>query len=329
MEDGRHKIKSLLPTLFLAAFNLMGRTDVFIIAPTPTGPLPGPSYVATFFPFFLQQIQLTSMRYQQVYSASVFSNVPPECLYVTTLTFFQDINQQGTTKLTITNMQVNLSTTQRPSDGLSSNFEENVGPDDTVVFGAGPHEFDDTANPGRFPIFLDRPFRYNAASGNLLVDVRILNGAGPVAHNFPALSAFNSSTDEVSRVWATNVAFATATGADTTGLDTVIQFSPVPSLRIYSSTFNTPTNYIAVEWATQPTVFVLQQSTLLGNKGSWQTITNNTGGPSASFQRYFLPVESTGPAAFYRLVWESGQPVRAATFPFMPAKTIRETLPME
>lgn len=285
--------------------------DKFVIAPASTG-----LTTETFFPFFLQQIQMSSMRYQQVYNASVFSNVPPECIYVSTLTFFEGFTQQGLTSLTITNMQINLSTTQRAADGLSTNFAENIGPDDTVVFGPGPHVFDGVVSGSRFPIQLNPPFRYNPATGNLLLDVRIFNGAGPVAINLPRLEAFNSLTDESSRVWATNVTDGIASGADTAGLDTVVQFSPVPSLVIYTTgTNNTPTNYIVVDWPSEPTVFRLQQSAKLGTGVIWQTVSNIT------IPRYYFPLESAGSAGFYRLIWQTGEPIQPAALSVMPLKS--------
>src|SRR2546430_17153111 len=116
---------SLLTLLMIAATQTcLG--DALVIAPAPPpGPVGGPGYTETFFPFFLQQIQLKSLRYQQIYSASLFSNVPPECIYITTLTFSQGYTQQGLTLLTITNMQINLATTQRGVDEMSTNFAEN------------------------------------------------------------------------------------------------------------------------------------------------------------------------------------------------------------
>ncbi|HXT40457.1 MAG TPA: hypothetical protein VN887_10595 [Candidatus Angelobacter sp.] len=315
-------MKRWLLTLFIGAIHECCPADAFIIAPTPPpGPGPGPAYTATFFPFFLQQIQLNSMRYQQVYNASVFTNVAPECIYITTLTFIQSFNQQGTTKLTITNMQINLSTTQSGADNLSTNFADNVGSDDTIVFGPGRHDFDDTMGGGRFLILLDQPFRYNPSSGNLLLDVRIFNGAGPVVTNplaSPALQAFNSLTDESSRVWATNVTDSVASGVDTMGLDTVIQFSAVPSLQIQvESVFGT--NRQVVRWPAQPSVFVPQTSPQVGSNAVWQTITNGIlGSPDGPDRAIYLPVPPLGTSGFYRRLWESGKPAQPVAISVLP-----------
>ena len=310
MDKQRQRILRWLLALLLATTDGLCCADVFIIGPFP--PPGGQGNTDTFFPFFLQQIRLQSMRYQQVYNASVFSNVPPECIYISTLAFFQGSSQSGCTILTVTNMQINLSTTQRAADGLSTNFVENVGPDDTIVFGPEREDFNNCL-PGRFLIQLDRPFRYNPALGNLLLDVRIFNGGGPQAMNLPRLAAFDPATDGSSRVWSTNVADAVATGVDTIALDTVMQLSAVPSLVIYTTgTTNTPTNYIVIDWPNEPSVFRLQQSERFGPGSIWQTVTN------AAAPRYFFPVESAGSAAFYRLIWDSGQPLQPATVPIIP-----------
>src|ERR1043165_2493706 len=82
--------------------------DAFVLAPTPPpGGVGAPGWTESFFPFFLQQIQLKSMRYQQVYGASLFLNVAPECIYVSKLYFDKGFTQQGATIVTVTNMQIN------------------------------------------------------------------------------------------------------------------------------------------------------------------------------------------------------------------------------
>jgi hypothetical protein len=314
------KINSWFAVLFLTGVDLQCGADAFIVAPTP-GAVGGPTDTASFLPFLIKQITVSpfsSMRYQQVYDASVFTNVDPNLIYITTLTFFLDDFGKGAFPWTVTNMQINLSTTPRLADNLSTNFAENVGADDMIVFGPSRHDFPLSSLHERLPILLDRPFRYNPALGDLLLDVRVFNGSGLIDMNNPELNAYNSPMDESSRVWATNVADAVASGSDTTGLDTVIQFSAIPSLVIYTTgTNNTPTNYVVIDWPSQPSVFRLQHSEKLGTDAIWQTVTN------ATAPRYFFPVESAGAAAFYRLVWEEGQPVEVqpGTVPKMRGTT--------
>ncbi len=153
-----------------------------------------------------------------------------------------------------------------------------------------------------------RPFRYNPAAGNLLLDVHLRRRAQLRRRpSCGAMLAFNSPTDTVSRVWASGVTALTADSADTIGLSTMIRFSPVPSLRAYTSTAGTPTNLVLLEWNTNPNSFVLQRSTSLGSGAVWQNITSLPGLYSdVLFRRYYFPAGSGRAANFYRLVWPGG-----------------------
>jgi hypothetical protein len=246
------------------------------------------------------------MRYQQVYDRSLFTNVSPNLIYVTTLQFFTDPTQtKPIASWTVPSMQINLSTTAKGPGDLSPVFSENVGPDDVVVFGPASQNFPGSLTYHQF-IQFSRPFTYNPSWGSLLVDVRIFNGSGPPdpLNINPLLQAYNSPTDQVSRVWATNVAATTASGTDTIGLFTGIQFSPIPSLRVFTFT-NAGTNYIEVDWPTEPMTFHLQQSSQLGKNAMWGLPTN-VGGVFVSNQvnqRYYFPASSPGAGAYYRLIW--------------------------
>jgi hypothetical protein len=292
--------------------------DVFIIAPDPYGTVGGSNETGTIYPFLVKQIQalpnpppVPTIRYQQVYNSSLFTNVDPQIIYVTSLRFYGYFPSPPSA-WGVPNMQINLSTTTNGADHLSPVFAENVGADDTVVFGPASYSF---LALGSFGVFtFSRPFRFHPPLGNLLLDVRIFDGRGeldPVNPN-PLLDAYNSPTDEVSRVWATNVTATTANGSDTVGLDTVIGLSPVPSLksRFYPSyASGTLTNIIQISWPSQPTNFLLQSRDTLALGGSWQPATNQVlGGPLPGGVWFIeLQASNAGPARFYRLVWPSGQ----------------------
>ena len=259
------------------------------------------------------------MRYQQVYSASLFTNVPPEYVYITRFgyNYYPDTNCAPDFSDWGMKLQINLSTTPKAVNGLSTNFSENVGSDDVVVFGPAQIVF-----PNEGKMLFDQPFRYDPAQGNLLLDVRVWDATGTFAPgpscrfgsiNNVYLWAVDSPTN-VSRVWATNVNAAVATDGDTTGLLSWFQFTPVPSLVIYTLTTNVPTNYIVIDWPSQPSVFQLQQSAKLGAGAVWQTITNTVG------PRYYFPIESAGSKGFFQLVWPSSQPVQPATAPVITVK---------
>jgi len=299
-------MKTRLLLLVIAWVGLRCHGDDFVMAPTPNPA----AETGSMFPFLIKQMGNTptpTMRYQQVYNATLFSNVNPANIFVTTLTIFLGNNVIG---WTVPSMQINLSTTAKSAASLSLVFGENVGMDDTVVFGPHSNLFPGGLQYAEQPIHFDRPFRYNPILGNLLLDVRVFDGSGFIdpRNPSPALDAYSSPTDEVARAWATNVTASAASGADTLGLFTVIQFSPVPSLTngTYTCACSPPTNFVIIDWPNEPAGFVLQRSARLGSAASWQTVTNAGTGPNTSFQRYFFPANSAGYSGFYRLVWPGG-----------------------
>lgn len=282
--------------------------DAFVVGPMPPpGPIPRPTETGTGLPFLASQ-----MRYQQVYNASLFTNVDTNLIYVTTLTFPFNLTLPNTMWWwwTISKMQIDLSTTTNAADGLNPIFQDNVGLDDTIVFGPTNHTFQGGVGQALF-VPLDRPFRYSPARGNLLVDIRTSGESLPPYESTPTLDAFNSPTDEVSRVWATNVMAVVADAMDTTGLLTAIQFSPIPSLRAEFRPHpcdGCPTNVIQISWPSQPSVFQLQRADRLGSNTVWMPVTNQvSGSPQMGGWFIWVPLSSAGFAGFYRLIWPSGQ----------------------
>jgi len=248
------------------------------------------------------------MRYQQVYSASLFTNVPAECIYLTSFRYedYPSTNYADSSDWTM-RLQINLSTTQGRADDLSTNFSENVGPDNTVVF--RPTRIDFKLGFGKLLLF-DRPFRYRGVQGNLLFDVRVSDASGtngPRSTGYTDLLAIDSATDEVSRVWATNFTSTVATGADTTALATSFQFSAVPSLQIkVESVYGT--NRPVLRWPAQPSVFAPQTSSEFGSNAVWRTITGGIlGTPDGPDRAIYLDMPPSGDSGFFRLIWESGQ----------------------
>ena len=207
--------------------------DTTILAPTR-----GSMETNSFYPLLIKQAGFTNpptMRYQQVYKSSLFANL--DGLYIKKLFFYLEfLSNQALISWNVPKMQINLSTIQKGPDDLSPIFNENVGADDAVVFGPGSYLFLGNSPDQILDIVLDRSFKYNPAAGNLLMDVRVFDGSGSVGPSVPTLEAFGSSTDEVSRIWSTNVDATVADGVDTLGLTTTLWFSPdmfvtVPSPR--------------------------------------------------------------------------------------------------
>ena len=165
------------------------------------------------FPLFSSK----PMRYQQVFDAGQFSRLNPGGGLINRIAFRG--HGPGTPFTgSVAQLQVNLSTTTKSPDGLSSIFGENVGPNDTQVF-SGPLQaaVTFTGDPTNFEVVINftTPFYYDPAKGNLLLDVRNLQGGTEVPPTDQELDGTTASGDSVSRVY--NFGDATATVAGQTG----------------------------------------------------------------------------------------------------------------
>ncbi len=178
------------------------------------------------FPF--TPLNTASARYQQIFASSEFSSISGPVL-ITSMTLRPDSSSPAFTAA-IGNIQINLSTTSRSVDSLSTTFATNVGVDDTVVT-SGPLTLTTlSTGPANGPKAFDvtipfvNPFLYNPSAGNLLLDVRNFSGASPARQ----LDAHSFTGDGVSRIYTQllGVSSPTADRVDSSGL--VVQFNVVP-----------------------------------------------------------------------------------------------------
>jgi len=181
------------------------------------------------YPF---NIGANTMRYQQVYAASQFGDMPAGGALINGIGFRRDAGW-GTFSATLPAIQINLSTTAKAPDALSPTFAGNVGPDDTVVFN-GPLALSSTAtgSPAPFDIIipLTNSFFYDPAAGNLLLEVR--NSGGGNSSQFDSVLA---PGDPVSRAY--NPVNFTTGSTDTVGLVTMFIFGgPVVTRQPQSQT---------------------------------------------------------------------------------------------
>lgn len=217
-------------------------TDVFAQV-TSKGPPVVPNNLATvqgdtgnLFPLFSSK----PIRYQQVYNASQFGAGAQTITSIAFRAHSPGIPFSGT----VQQLQVNLSTTRRKPDALSSTFSQNVGANDTQVFN-GPLQVavNNSSTPGAVNTFdvvitFTTPFVYNPPKGNLLVDIRNLQGGTETPPLDQELDATSATGDAVSRVFNYGDASATAAGKtgsanenDSLGLVTLFgsTASPAPS----------------------------------------------------------------------------------------------------
>ena len=198
------------------SFNRRPVSDIFT-TPVFAGPLVVPNDLSAaqgdtgnLFPLFSAQ----PMRYQQVFAASQFARLNPGGGLINRIAFRghgPGIPFSGT----IPQLQVNLSTTSKAPDGLSSTFAENIGADDTQVF-SGVLQTSVTFNgdPTNFEIVINftAPFYYDPANGNLLLEVRNLQGGTQVPPNDQEMDGSIASDDSISRVYNYGDASAATAG---------------------------------------------------------------------------------------------------------------------
>jgi hypothetical protein len=164
-------------------------------------------------------------REQTVYGSSHFPAAP---IWIQGLKFRPNVidgTPGNAFTTTISNLQINLSTTTRSPDNLSSVFATNIGADDTVVFSGSITVSSEFSGPAEGPkafdisIPLQQPFFYNPSQGNLLLDIRDFSGEATCY-----IDAENSLSDSASRVVSQTV--NAATGLPNTGADVIeIQYS--------------------------------------------------------------------------------------------------------
>jgi hypothetical protein len=180
-------------------------SDIFTV-PIFAGPLVVPNQWSTaqgdagnLFPLF----SANPMRYQQVFDASQFSRLNPGGGLINRIAF-RGHGPGVPFTANAAQLQVNLSTTSKAPDGLSSTFADNVGPDDTQVF-SGPFQtaVTFTGDPTNFEVVINftTPFYYDPAKGNLLLDVRNMQGSTEVPPNDQELDGTSATSDSVSRVY--------------------------------------------------------------------------------------------------------------------------------
>lgn len=136
-------------------------------------------------------------RFQTLYASSLFPNSGP--IYITQIAYRP--KSPGAFNFSLPNYKMTLSTTTKNDDGLENTFANNVGTDASIV-ASGPIEF---ASQGvidgisNFDIVfnLAKPFIYDPAKGNLLVDMQYF---GPATGNVGQIDAVDYFNDGVSRV---------------------------------------------------------------------------------------------------------------------------------
>jgi hypothetical protein len=125
----------------------------------------------------------SSSRTQVIYSSQQFTSLPREGVYITALRFRMD-GQYADSFSASPELEIRMSTTLRNPNGLSADWADNIGANETVVV---PRSFVPISSgsprlggPNSFSIEIPFPtrFRYLPTEGNLLMDARVFSAAG-------------------------------------------------------------------------------------------------------------------------------------------------------
>lgn len=133
--------------------------------PGPLFPAGNSSLTAPFNP------GTSSSRLEQVYLADIFALHPGEGYLLREIRFRVDEQTAIPFTATFPDSQVNLSVTSRGPDGLSRTYADNIGLNETVVFGRGSLTVSSLGGGFDVRIPFARPFLYDPTVGNLLVDI--------------------------------------------------------------------------------------------------------------------------------------------------------------
>jgi len=200
--------KSLLLGVAIVSTTLASRAGTVVV---PNGLASVEGNLNWSYPF--STATPSSVRYQQVHAASEFGSLAAGGEFITQIAFRPQASFSGEPfSFALANVQINLSTTAAGPDGLSSTFAQNIGGNDTVVFGGAPLVLSTLfTGPGEGPkdfdivINLTTLFFYNPAEGNLLLDIRN-TAAGPIPYFLDAESTLG---DSISSMFALDVNAAT------------------------------------------------------------------------------------------------------------------------
>ena len=174
---------------------------------------------------FTTGVGIAPVRYQQVYDASEFSQISAGGGWVNAIGFRGDETSGGGIGV-ISNLQMNLATTAKLPDGLSTVFADNLGADNTLVLGPTRLGFASTVGGYGHDLTLTHPFFYNPNLGNLLLDVRNTSGIDFTGSAF-YLDTQSTVGDSISSIYAFGANATTGTPL-TSGLLTEFIVTPVP-----------------------------------------------------------------------------------------------------
>ena len=268
---------------------------ISIVAPNALANVDGNSYETYPFDGYIY-----SMRYQQVFDASQFAAIADGGGYIQLIALRADGACRSGIGQSISNLQMSLSTTARGPDSLSPVFAENVGMDQTIVFGPGPSRLQaictlEEPDPWSVIFPFASPFYYHPTNGNLLLDIRNFSGSSSDGFLLQ-LDGHDVADDSISSLFAFGATSETASLVSSFGYVVLFEIRPTPRLHLALTLTN-----LLFRWVNYPGNWALQCTTVLGTGMIWQPaggiMTTNAG-----YREVTLPLDTNSTSGFYRLV---------------------------
>ena len=250
---------------------------------------------AGYLPFYNVLHGPFTARYQQVILGSEFGG---KAGYVWGIAFRCDGAGEDS-GIVSSNLQVSFSTTTATASTLSRIFGQNIGPDETVIWGPGPFRLGLHRSPFGPPhpftaeLEAERPFYYDSRNGNLLMEIK----------NFAGYQTWRVSVDahthtgdgaQLRSVYARDVNAVEGSNPQSGFVMAIVLDIPPPSLLVE----RLAANYFQLKWRSSYTNFVLQSATNLVLP-SWQAVSEAKQELSGFFYHRTF---NTNTARFFRLL---------------------------
>ena len=275
---------------------------------------------------------LSGSRFQQIYSASHFPELPQAGFFITDLYFRAGCNGKGGSF--ITNLALRMTTTSKEVGQLSSSFDDNLSVDTVNVYGGGvitingrlPQLYCDKPLSDQYlewdyTIALATPFFYDPRKGNLLLDW-VIPEHEIVPKGFLMLNEVTRDlSNGTSSIAAAGTNAARAEITSDTGLVTRFFMAPFPRLSV------TPTESgLAVSWPTKPSPARLQERDPVAEGGLWRDAVTPGLRRNELISLWEVPNSELTKSRYFRLYWDTPQIGLPATTVEVPAKATPKPL---
>ena len=248
-------------------------------------------------------------RMQQIIGPSSLVGFPEQGAFITDMYIRGHCGSSS--YWSVTNLQIQLSTSTQMVDRISKVFADNIGSDVVTAFkrsliniGTGEGPCPSSGDFSQNRLLLDVPFFYKPSRGNLLVDI---THSGSEFHTFPFgpepsfLDATDNPKDAISRIVSVPSTKPVADVVDTLGLTILFTIASPPSICLSVDRDN-----VVLEWPEFPSTFHLQFADTLNGNDAWKDFPGEVI-TSQHIRRTIIRSADLIRPTYFRLFWNSPQ----------------------